>query len=434
MDYVDRVYDRLLKNGVDEAVVQQSDSQTRQIRFSESRKDLFNTWDESTISVFAAIGKRVAGITIKDYSGIDEAVAGIAELCRKVPENPEFMGINPERTSISPRNVPPMESDKVGEYSEAMMNGASDAGSERSSGVVYRRYSKVHIRTPYNDLSYERGGTELVIRSFIGESTGQENYHFGQEYPEIPIDPRDIGRSAAETAKLGGKPEQGEGGPFTILMSPYVIGNILSYAGGFLSSHMVRTGLSPFADKMGEKVASDAVTLEDDPTDYTGEGARPVDDEGTATRRNVMIDKGVLRTFLHSYSTAKLESTVTTGNAGILSPSPWQLRLSPGSRSFQDMISEIRDGLFINNTWYTRFQDYRNGIFSTVPRDGVLRIRNGEIVGSWSGIRISDSVSSILGNIAELSKETKNAKWWLEIDPSIMPYALVEGVNLTRSF
>ena len=110
------------------------------------------------------------------------------------------------------------------------------------------------------------------------------------------------------------------------------------------------------------------------------------------------------------------------------------MRIESGKESFRDMIAGMKDGLFINNAWYTRYQDYKNGIFSTVPRDGVFRIHNGEITGSVSGIRISDSVPGILNNISGVSSETKNTKWWEEIQPSIMPYVMVDSVNISRSF
>ena len=98
------------------------------------------------------------------------------------------------------------------------------------------------------------------------------------------------------------------------------------------------------------------------------------------------------------------------------------------------MIHGVKRGLFINNSWYTRFQDQSTGTFSTVPRDGVFLIENGEIVGTVSGIRISDSILNILQNISEVSKQEKYVKWWDEIHPSIMPYALIENVNITKGF
>lgn len=434
MDYADKVFRKLEEKGVQEAAVQQEDSETRQIRFSENGKDLYNIWNESHVSVFASKGKRIVSMLVKDYGRIDEITDQISKLCDRVPESPEFMGISPHKHSVGKMEAAPLDPDEVSSYVGGMISGAREAGADRSSGVVYRRHSSVHLRTTYNDAEYQHAGTELVVRSFHGESTGQESYHFGSALSELPITPESIGRSAGETATAAGNPKQGDNGKFTVLMSPYVVGNILSYSGGFLSSHMVRTGLSCFQDMIGKEVASEEVTLIDDPTDYTGEGARPVDDEGTPTRKNTLIRNGKLETYLHSYSTGKLDSEESTGNAGIISPSPWQLRLQPGKESFETMLSGIEDGLFINNAWYTRFQDYRNGTFSTVPRDGVFRIKDGKIVESWSGIRISESILNILKNIRSISRETKHSKWWLEIEPSIMPYVLVDNVNITKSF
>lgn len=434
MDYVDYIYDRLISRGIDEAAVKQVHNRTSQIRFSESTRDLHNLWDETSVSVFAAKGKKVTGTVIRDMGAIDRSIDGIVDACNRIPGNPEYMGMSHTPAGEVEFPLEHVDPGIIEEYATAMVNGASDGGAERSAGVVYRRDSEIRLRTGYNDLSYSTGGTELVIRAFAGQGSGQENYHFGPSVSSLPIDPHDMGASAAETAVLGKKAEQGQAGEFTVLMSPYVIGNILSYSSGFLSADAIHTGLSCFAGLEGKKAASEAVTLYDDPLDYSGVGARPFDDEGTPTRRNTLIGKGVLKTYLHSHSTAVKDSAETTGNAGILSPMAWQLSMEPGSESFRDMLSGIDDGLFINNTWYTRFQDYRNGMFSTVPRDGIFRIRNGKIAESWSGIRISDSVPNILNNIRSVSREAKHAKWWLEIEPVIMPYAVVDGVNITKSF
>ena len=105
-----------------------------------------------------------------------------------------------------------------------------------------------------------------------------------------------------------------------------------------------------------------------------------------------------------------------------------------GNKNVNDMIGSIDHGLYINNSWYTRFQDERTGTFSTVPRDGVFLIDHGEIKGTVSGIRISDSILNILKNITEVSNEEKYVKWWDEIHSSIMPSVKVENVNITKGF
>jgi PmbA protein len=223
-------------------------------------------------------------------------------------------------------------------------------------------------------------------------------------------------------------------GKYKVLMSPYVIGNIISYSSDFLSYHSVESGLSCFADKLNKQVSNSNFTLLDDPLDAGGVGFRLSDDEGTPARKNTLIESGVLKNYMHSYSTAKRSGGETTGNSGILNPVAWQLKVSPGKGRADDLVSQLEDGLWINNCWYTRYQDYRNAVFSTVPRDGVFYVKNGEIKGIAKGIRISDSVPSILANISAVSEDAKTVKWWEEIAPSTMPSVMVDNVNISRGF
>ncbi|MEM2615378.1 MAG: metallopeptidase TldD-related protein, partial [Thermoplasmatales archaeon] len=96
-------------------------------------------------------------------------------------------------------------------------------------------------------------------------------------------------------------------------------------------------------------------------------------------------------------------------------------------------ISSTKKGLLIVNTWYTRFQDYRQGIFSTIPRDGIFYIENGEVKEAWKGVRISDSLLNIYRNIEGITRETEKVKWWDETLPTKSPYVEVADVNISRS-
>lgn len=434
MEYVDYVFEKLQRKGMDDIAVERIESSISQVRYSDNSKDLYNDWSEDTISVFAAKGKKIGVINIKDYSSMDKRIDELVDICNRVPENPSYFGINPKKQCYPKPRKFKIEDRDVQEIASMMISSAQDEGAERTAGVVYRNKFSHNVKTNYNEYSFETGGHELLIRAFCGASTGQESLHYGIEKSIKSSDPEEMGRTAARTAKLGSNGKQGSDGKFTVLMSPYLLGNIISYSSGFLSSYSVDAGMSCFIDKIGEKVADDSFTLYDDPTDYSGEGARPIDEEGTVTKKNTLIEKGTLKSYLHSFSTGQKFSSETTANAGIIAPRAWQMKVEPGKDSFESMLSDIKDGLFINNSWYTRFQDYRNGVFSTVPRDGIFRIKNGEIMETWTGIRISESVLNVLQNVRSLSKETKNVKWWEEIFPSVMPYALVENVNITKAF
>ncbi|MEM1898930.1 MAG: metallopeptidase TldD-related protein, partial [Sulfolobales archaeon] len=95
---------------------------------------------------------------------------------------------------------------------------------------------------------------------------------------------------------------------------------------------------------------------------------------------------------------------------------------------------EVRNGLLITNNWYTRLQNYVEGTFSTVSRDAVFYIRNGEVVGSTGRVRIADNLNKLLNNVVMIGKECYMIKWWEVTVPSKVPYLLVRDVNITKPF
>jgi len=410
------------------------DSNVEQVRFSQNSIDLTNVWREKNFHVFAAIGKKVVSTIVKDITDIDRTIDTLWKYANASPENESFSGINPERQKYIGKATRKAPQYDLHDFSSAAIQSALENGAERVAGTAYNVYERVMSFTRYNDCEYSTGGTELNIRSFRGEFTGQEGVHWGLQSRVSSSDFEMMGSESAETARVTDRKEVVEPGRYTVIMSPYVIGNIISSCSESLSYYAVETGMSSFIDQIGHKVASDGVNLIDDPLDAYGVGFRACDDECTATRRNEIIKDGNLKTFFHSYSTAKNSGYMTTGNAGIISPTPWQLKLVPGKTKLSEMIAGTKNGLLIDNCWYTRFQDYRNGIFSTVPRDGVFLIQNGAIKGATSGIRISDSFRNILSNIEEVSVESKYAKWWQEVSATNMPYVKVKNVNISRAF
>jgi PmbA protein len=191
--------------------------------------------------------------------------------------------------------------------------------------------------------------------------------------------------------------------------------------------------LSIFVDKLGQRVAPEIVTLRDVPAAYSMAN-RVFDDEGVPSQENIIIDRGQLKTYLHNTSTAKVFETKTTGNAGIVAPGPWNIELDSGDMSSEDLLKEVRHGLYLTNTWYTRFQNYSTGEFSTIPRDGIFEIEGGEVKQSLKDLRLSDNALRMLGNITGISKDRQHVHWWGEADPpSLSPYILIKDVNITTS-
>ena len=107
--------------------------------------------------------------------------------------------------------------------------------------------------------------------------------------------------------------------------------------------------------------------------------------------------------------------------------------MDPGDSSKDELFKQVKHGLYLTNTWYTRFQNYAIGDFSTIPRDGIYLIEDGEIKQSLKDLRLSDNILRLLNQIKGISKERQHVHWWLEADPpSLSPYVLAEDIQMTR--
>jgi PmbA protein len=415
----------------DEFAINIMEGTTEEVRFSVNSIDLDTEWSNPSYSVFAARGKKIVETSFDSLESGETQLRVLSGMLDNAPENQDFYGINPVKFAY--RDLHDCRDADIHKMAEDMIRGAMEGGADRAAGLAYLHNLRNRVITPWNDQEYSESSLELMVRAFKGSNSGQEALHYGIDSMES-ADPYSVGISAGRTATLTGERASIDEGKYDVIFSPYTMGTVLSYNMEFLSYYSINAGLSPFLNKTGKIIASKNVTIFDDPLNKNGAGYTPVDQEGTATSRVNLIDRGILRGYLHSYSTGRQSRNKSTGNAGIMQPVPWQIHMAGGSGNLEDMIGGMKRGLFINNSWYTRFQDESSGIFSTVPRDGIFLIENGEITGTLEGIRISDSILNILMNIKDLSSEEKYVKWWDEIHPSIMPYALVENVNISKGF
>jgi len=429
---IENLKDKLLKMNLDEVSLVLEEREKRQVRFSNNDIDISKAWLESSLNVFLSKGKKVFFTTIKQLDKAEELLEKYVKMIENLPENKDFYGINPEKQSYQKSKIDKELLNLDLEWiAREAINGAVEKGAQRAAGVIYRDYVKRKIATNYNYAEDEMANVDVVIRAF------NEYKNAGQEAITTANsgdleDPREIGQRAGTVATLGDNPKDGKEGKFKVLFHPLAFGSLVSYSLNLASAFMIDSGMSFFADKLGEKVFSDKFTLYDDST-FFGSGHRIFDEEATATRKTVLVEKGVVKNYLHSYSTARKFDTHTTGNAGIIMPIPWQAVMERGNKSYEELLSQIDKGLFIVNLWYTRFQDYRNGDFSTIPRDGIFYVENGEIKESWKSIRVSENMVHLFSNILDMSKERIWVKWWDEVIPSYLPYVLVEDVNITRS-
>ena len=417
----------------DQAAVNLSKTRVTQIRFSNNVIDISNEWNEELASVFLARNGRTFMFDLKNEKDLDNIIPRSVSAIEKIGKNTDFVSLNDKKNNYRKKR---MNDGKLREvegqqFVTDFIDGVKPFV-KRVGGVFYKKETEEQMKTPFNEGSERQFGVEFVARAF-----NDDDYPLQTSFATSSDDDiQDLMRQKDEIMDLARKVKgikEGREGKYNVIFSPLCFASLVSYTVPMASAFQVDSGMSMFAGRMGEKVGTGSFTVYDDPTDDSMFNSRTFDDEGSPARKTPVIEKGVVKNLLHNFSTANRYHTETTGNAGIVSPAPWQISVEPGNEDLDDMIASTKKGLFINNTWYTRFQDYREGVFSTIPRDGIFYIENGEIKESWSGIRISDSLINIYKNIEGISRETKKVKWWDETMHTRSPYVEAAEVNISRS-
>lgn len=194
-----------------------------------------------------------------------------------------------------------------------------------------------------------------------------------------------------------------------------------------INSDAVQKKSSHFAGKIGKQVASDLLTVEDDATNVEGLNASCFDREGVFHRRNVVIEKGILKKFLYNTHTASKDGVRSTGNAGGSTSSPptvstTNFLVKPMRSSVDKLVSEIDKGIIISR--FSGNVNPVNGDFSGVVKGGRL-VMNGTIKHAVKEVMVAGNIFEALRRLNGISRERK------AIYGSILPYMRFDGISFT---
>ena len=166
--------------------------------------------------------------------------------------------------------------------------------------------------------------------------------------------------------------EQVESGIYPVLLEKDAMGSLLQYVSCLLDGESAYKGISLLKEKLGTQIFDEKITWIDDPLRKDGYHSAPFDDEGVASKRKVVVDKGVLISFLHNLKSSKLMKCAPTGNGFQGSISPTNLYIESGMTSYEEMISMMDKGLIITelnglhaglNTMTTQFSLQASGFY-----------------------------------------------------------------------
>lgn len=245
----------------------------------------------------------------------------------------------------------------------------------------------------------------------------------------------DIGAAAARSllgSETTPEAEGIKGRVVPVILHPVFVEEMLrTLVAEHLYASTVQSGMSRL--KLGDKVASDIVTLCDDATAAWNGHTFPVDDEGSPSRRNTVIEQGVLRMYLYDRASAARDSVQSTGNGRrrpVLIEEEHEapvrcgvndLYITPGTTPLEDMVRDVGRGLLVKHLLGFHTANKTTGDIANTLYMGRV-IRDGRVAamaepGRWA---VKGNALDMLGKVRAVSRET------LPVMNGVLPWLLTE--------
>ncbi|EEX09393.1 PmbA [Ruegeria lacuscaerulensis ITI-1157] len=386
------------------------------------------------------LGRRSAIVSSSDSR--PETLKAMAEravaMAREAPEDP-FSGLAEESQLATDWDCDALELfDAAAEPSaDALMQDAlsAEAAALAVSGVTqvsdaaaaYGTH-RVHLSAS-NGFSggYTRSTRSVSCVAIAGEGTGMERDYDGDSrtFQADLRSPEEIGRTAGERAvqRVGArKPQTGR---FPVLFDERISSSLIGHLLAASNGAAVARGASWLKDSLGQQVLPAHLSLVEDPHRPRISGSRPFDAEGLPTARRAIVEDGVLTGWTLDLSSARKLGMAPTGNAargvsGPPSPSNWNLSLTQGTATREDLLRDMGTGLLvtsmIGSTINPNTGDYSRGAAG-------FWVENGEIAYPVNECTIAGNLREMLMRIVPAN----DARPYLS---RVVPSLLIEGMTL----
>ena len=370
------------------------------------------------IHILVSIGGRRASSTSSDLSreSIARLAADAVKLCRimerdeyyRLPDRDE-LGSASEDLQIFHPEITGMATDRKIEIAREL----EDIALKKDSRIMTDQssYSSSVIKVALaNSLgfcdSYRKSYNSALISCAAEDDTDGQNrgkkqsaYWYSAAISFQQLSPlEEIASEAVERTlrKIGSiKPETCR---VPVVFDPITAGGLLRSISSAVRGKNIYRKSSFLAGMLGREIAPSVLTVIDDPLMPGRLGSRPFDSEGVISRRNTVIEKGILRTYLmNTYQANKLGSK-TTGNSGGSS----NFFIKPGKFSEEEVISSVDNGLYLTAT-SGQGANWSTGDFSQ-GAEGIW-IEDGSLSFPVSGFTIAGTFGEMLQDIEMIGKD-----------------------------
>jgi PmbA protein len=355
------------KGGATEADVVIADGESLAVQVRLGAVDRLSKAREKRLGVRIFVGKRSATTSTSDFSSdsLRRLVTETCTLAKAVVEDPmsglpaaEQMAI--EQPDLDLYDETKLETDKQIELAkraeaaalatDERITNSEGADFDSSSGRVVLANSHGFVGE-YRSSSYSLAVSPVAVDPVSGAMQRDAWYEVQRKFRKMDK-PESIGMEAARRAvrRLGARKVDTKRVP--VVFDQETAGSLLGNLCSAVSGYSLYKGASFLTGQLGKQLGSEGVTVYDDGRMVGGLGSRPFDGEGLATRKNTIVEQGILKSYLLDTYSGKKLGLPSTGNASRSvgeSPSvgPTNFYLVPGTQSPADIIKTVKDGLYV---------------------------------------------------------------------------------------
>lgn len=392
------------------------------------------------IGLRVMLGQRSAVVSSSDAR--PETLAAMAEravaMAREAPEDP-YLGLADPAQLAESRDAeglelcdPAPEPDPAtlqedARRAEAAALSNADVTQVQSASAGYSAQTVALAATNGFAGHYQRTARYTSCVAIAGEGTGMERDYDGDSrvFQSDLRSPEEIGTTAATRTVERLSPRKPKTGAYPVLFDERISSSLIGHLVAAINGAQIARGASWLRDAMGERVLPAGIGLTEDPWKTRSSASRRFDAEGLATRPHALIEDGLLRAWTLDLANARKLGLESTGNAvrsvaGGVTPSTWNLTLTPGKATRTELMEQMGTGLLvtsmIGSTINPNTGDYSRGAAG-------FWIENGQPVYPVSGVTIAGNLRQMLGSIVPAN----DARPWLT---RVVPSLLVEGLTL----
>ncbi|ADY73573.1 peptidase U62 modulator of DNA gyrase [Desulfurobacterium thermolithotrophum DSM 11699] len=265
-----------------------------------------------------------------------------------------------------------------------------------------------------NDHSFNYTTSSFSLSILLAAEENEESqmgwdYDVRRYFSDLNVDL--VAVRAAENAVelLGAKPLKTKKIP--VIFKNTVFAEIIEALSPVFLGNNVLRGKSLFADKLGYEIANHVFNLYDDPTHESGIGTMPFDDEGVATRKKAVVERGVLKNFLLDIYSAKKLGMKSTGNgvrtsiSALPQPGITNLVVEKGALGIEELVKTPEEVLLVTDAMGIHTINPISGEFS-IGVSGIY-FKDGKKVQPVTGMTVAGNIKELLTNITEVGRDQR---------------------------